>query len=68
MSRRALPRLLAVLTLTLALAGPAHAAPTGRHVGHGSLWSRAVAWLTSLITPTSLTIDQGGMMDPNGNH
>lgn len=63
MSRRTLSHALAVLTLTLALAGPAHAAPAGRHPAHGGFWTRALSWLISLIP-----LDQGGMIDPNGHH
>jgi hypothetical protein len=64
MSRQTLLRLLAVLTLTLALAVPAYAAPARQQPGHGSLWARALSWLTRVITLS----DQGGLMDPNGHH
>lgn len=64
MSRQTLPRLLAVLTFTLALAVPAHAAPARQQPGHGSLWTRALSWLTRVITVS----DQGGLMDPDGSH
>jgi hypothetical protein len=63
MSRRTLSRALAVLTLTLALAAPAYAAPAGHHPAHGSLWTRALSWLIRLVP-----LDKGGMMDPNGGH
>lgn len=70
MSRRALPTVLAVLALTLALAGPAHAAPAGRQTAHAGFWTRALTWLTSLIVPRRVAdqLDYGGMIDPNGSH
>jgi hypothetical protein len=61
MFRRTLSYAFAVLTLTLALAGPAHAAPAGKHSAHGSFWSQALSWFLRQIP-------QGGLMDPNGNH
>jgi hypothetical protein len=67
MSRRAL-RLLFVLTLTLALAAPVHAAPWTLRQASDSFLARAVAWIHSVWGIAVTRSDEGGMMDPNGDH
>lgn len=71
LSRRLVPRVLAVLTLTLALTTSLHAAPRARDFDPGSFWTRAISWLTSLWSGQTsgqpgVQTDKGGLIDPNG--